>query len=97
MINAPAAVPVPSSDLINYRFDQTDKRMDEMNKKLDTIMVQNARFVPEERVQQMIDATMNSALKPIRETLHTYRNWALAIFSSAVVILVAVLGFLMKK
>lgn len=63
-------IPLPSADLINYRFDQADKRFEEMNRKLDTLLFQNSQFITEDKVQTMIDFT----LKPINHTLDSYRR-----------------------
>lgn len=38
-IEIPASVPMPSADLINFRFDQQDKKFDELNAKLDALTI----------------------------------------------------------
>ena len=68
-LEAPATNTVPSADLINYLFDQTDKRFDEMNKKLDAIFSQNAHFVTEDRVREIV----RDAIKPTEDALGSYR------------------------
>src|SRR5215469_10739603 len=85
--SAPATVTLPSADLINFRFNKIDENqldtnrvLAETNKKLDKIMVQNARLITEERAQQLI----NDATNPIYNTINGYRNWAVAVFTASV-------------
>lgn len=78
---APATIPVPSADLINYRFDQSDKKFEEMNNKLDQILIQNSHFVEQAEVQRMIDAT----LKPTQDTLTNWRWYWRALFTAMVI------------
>lgn len=73
---APTSVSVPSADLINYRFDQSDKKFDEMGEKLDRILVQNAHFVSESDTKQLI----TEALKPYKESITNYRWYLRALF-----------------
>jgi hypothetical protein len=70
-LEAPTSIAVPSADLINYRFDQTDERFKEMNTKLDAILTQNSHFITEDRTAKMI----KEAVDPINTTLLTYRWW----------------------
>jgi hypothetical protein len=77
---APTSVSVPSSDLINYRFDQSDKRFEEMGRKLDTLLLQNAHFLDEDAVKSLVRDTV----KPINDQLASYRWYLRACFSAAV-------------
>ena len=46
-----ATVPLPSADLINYRFDQADRQFDKLNKKLDDM---TTNFVTSAYVAQLV-------------------------------------------
>lgn len=83
-LEAPPMVAVPSADLINYRFDQTDKRFDEMKVKLDAIFAQNAHFVDETRVREIV----REIVKPTEDTLSGYR-WYWRTLVAAVILAVA--------
>lgn len=78
-LEAPTSIPVPSADLINYRFDQAEKRLEDMNTKLDTILIRNAHFMTEEQ----IDKKIAECVDPIEKTLSTYRWYIRAVFSAA--------------
>lgn len=77
-LEAPTTIPVPSADLINYRFDQSDKKFEEMNNKLDQILVQNSHFVSEADVQRLI----SNAIKPTTDTLANWRWYWRAMFTA---------------
>jgi hypothetical protein len=93
-LEAPPMVSVPSSDLINYRFDQTDRRFDEMTKKLDAIFAQNAHFVDESRVREIV----KELIKPTEDTLGGYRwYWRTLVAAVILAIATAIIGFIMRK
>ena len=79
-LTAPTSVAVPSADLINYRFDQSDKRFEEMGGKLDQLLMQNTHFLDEVQVRQLVKDTV----KPFSDQLSTYRWYLRACFSAAV-------------
>jgi len=79
-LNAPTAVAVPSADLINYRFDQTDKRFEDMGNKLDQLLMQNTHFLDEDQVKRLVSDTV----RPINDQLASYRWYLRACFSAAI-------------
>lgn len=93
-LEAPPMISVPSADLINYRFDMTDRRFDEMTKKLDAIYAQNAHFVDETRVREIV----KEVVKPTEDTLSGYR-WYWRTLVGAVILAIAtgVASFILKK
>ena len=95
-MNISPSIPLPSADLINFRFDQNDKKFEEMNRKLDAILLNQSSFVPEEKVQRMIDLAVTAGIKPLRDTLSSYRNWGIAIFTAAVAVLCTVLTIMAR-
>jgi hypothetical protein len=93
-LEAPPMISVPSADLINYRFDITEKRFDEMTRKLDAIFAQNAHFVDESRVREIV----KEVIKPTEDTLGGYRwYWRTLVAAVILAIATAVGGILIKK
>lgn len=91
---APTSIPVPSADLINYRFDQTDKKFEDMSNKLDQILVQNSHFITESEVKKLI----SDSIQPTKDTLNDWRWYWRAMFSAIVVALAAsVINFFVHK
>lgn len=90
-LDAPVSVSVPSSDLINYRFDQADKRFAEMGEKLDTLLMQNAHFLNDQQVKSLVAETM----KPFQDRLDSYRWYIRAAFSAAVISFLSTLGIIL--
>lgn len=80
-LDAPVSVSVPSSDLINYRFDQADKRFAEMGEKLDTLLLQNTHFLTDAQVKVLVSDT----IKPFQDRLDSYRWYIRASFSATVI------------
>lgn len=92
-VQAVPSIPLPSADLIAYRFDQSDKNFKEVNKKLDAILLQNSKFVSEDRAKEMV----NEAIRPLNDTLNTYKRYFLAVFSAAsVAVFTAVASLLIR-
>jgi hypothetical protein len=89
----PASIPVPSADLINYRFDQSDKRFDDMSNKLDQILMQNANFVTEQQVQKLID----NSLQATNDTLNSWRWYLRALVSATLLALATAIFNLLTR
>lgn len=79
-LDAPLSVNVPSADLINYRFDQSDKKFEEMGNKLDVLLTQNSHFLDDIHVKALIEDTV----KPLRDQLSSYRWYFRACFSATI-------------
>jgi len=92
-LDAPATVTVPSADLINYRFDITDKRFEEMSNKLDTLLLQNTHFLTDEQVKRVVGETVS----PIQDRLDSYRWYVRASFSAAILAFLTTLATLVFK
>lgn len=92
-LEAPTTVNVPSADLINYRFDQTDKKFEDVGTKLDQILIQNQHFVTEDRVAAMIA----DSLRPIHQTFEIHRWYWRAIFTATLLALGTAVANLILK
>jgi hypothetical protein len=93
-LDAPASVSVPSADLINYRFDQSDKKFEEMNKKLDQILLQNAHFLSEAQVEKLVA----EAVRPTQDAMESWRWYMRAMVSAVLIALAtAIASFFLHK
>lgn len=90
-LDAPVSVSVPSSDLINYRFDQADKRFAEMGDKLDALLLQNTHFLTDDQVRRLV----GDSLKPVQDRLDSYRWYVRASFSAAVISFLSVIALIL--
>lgn len=75
-------ISMPSSDLITYRFDQTDKKLDALDKKFDS--------------QASIYATKEE-VGAVNKRLDNYSWYWRTVFSSLLLLLVGVITALIEK
>lgn len=92
-LQAQASVTVPSADLINYRFDEADKKFAAMGTKLDAILSQNANFITEDKVNKIV----TEAVQPIRDTMANYRWYWRAMFVAVLAALGGVVTALIER
>jgi hypothetical protein len=92
-LEVPTTIPVPSADLINYRFDEADKKFATMSNKLDQILLQNSQFVTESHVEKMID----DATQPFKDTIANYRWYWRTVFTAMLLCMGGVIAALIQR
>lgn len=88
-----AAIPLPSADLINYRFDQNDRQFEKLNKKLDDM---TTNFVTQAYITELkseSDAKHKDFQKQIDDIKKNAKWWVGTIVAIAGIIVATVAIF----
>lgn len=88
-----AAIPLPSADLITYRFDQTDKRFDELNETLKDFA---GTFMTKEEIMSL-KAQHDKDISDIWDKFADLRWYWRVLFSSALLAVATAVAALMIR
>lgn len=84
--NIVTSIPLPSADLITYRFDQTDKKFDDLNLKLDKL---TNNFASKEELQYVKEEA--------DKTFANYRWYWRSIFTALLLCIGGIIAALIER